>query len=462
MIVVAIETGPKNWKKTMPADPKSKAAVEGVKATLEDYQEKIETRVKELVAEGKGESDKEVEVLREQQGKINESLTNVQQQLKTLGQGLPGLQEELDHGQKFSFQMAARAMNELRVPGKTPDKAWEGAEFEREVIDEYAKTRTGTAGDGSSGGYLIPPEVSTDIIGLVAAAIPLLDKLPITKIEGLHGDFHIPKLTGRPTGYWVGENEQPTASDATYGEIISRIRRVAGFTKQSKRLIYQSRGVSDQIIKRELATTMALKLHEGFLKGTGSNYQPKGLLNWSDDFTSNDVSIGSNGGRISFTDAELMKMALMTADEGNDNPANYGFLMRPEVVTGMKTERIVQYSGQSVSDGQPVMPTMPVIPDSTVKELLGNFATTTQIAATESKGTSSTLSKWIYGNWRYFWAMFWEGMEMRVGDQAFDGTHNAFTQNMLFIIAEQGVDCAVTRGAAFTQNAEAETTASNW
>ncbi len=440
----------------------TKAVLKEVETTLTAYSTKIETRVKALITEGTSEGNEKVKGLSEDLKKVNNSLTQVQQQIKTLGVGLPGLSEELKK-KSFSWTSLIRGIHDEMNPNVESKKAWEDGGFEKEIIVEYAKVRSNNATDGSAGAYLIPPEVSNELIELVFAATPLLDKLPITKLSGLRGDLPVPKITGRPTAYWVGENSKPTESSATYAELIGRPRRLAAFTKQSQRLIYQSRGVSDSIIKQELSRAMALKLHDGLLNGTGSEYQPKGLLKYTGEMTSSGLDLGTNGGRFTMTDAELMKMALDVADELNDSPSNYGFLFRPEIKYGIITERIKQFSGQNAKRGAPVVSGKGLLTEADLNNILGKWATSTQIAKANSKGASSTLTDVIYGNWKYFWLMMWEGLRIKVSDQAADGSGgSAFLQNQLYIVAEQDVDVMVTRPSSFTFTNEGETVPTNW
>lgn len=437
----------------------TKENLEHIQNTLNDYSVKLETRVKDLLAEGKSNTDAEVVKIHEAIAKIGEDVKAVQQKIAFAGQvSIPGAEREL---KLFSLGKFCKALYEMADKSINSANPWKGAELEKELVDEYAKTRTNYAADGTAGGYLIPTEVADEVIGITYANIPMLSQLPVRRVEGLRGDFRIPKLTSGTTAYWVGELAAPTASSAVYGEIVGREKRVAAFTKQSKRLMYQSSGVSDQIIKDDLGKAMAVQLHNGLLNGSGNEYQPKGLLKYTGDMTASEA-IGTNGGRFTITHAELMQMTLDKLNEFNENPANYGYLMRPEAKFGLKTERVEQYSAQPKAKGAPVLPVYAILPDAVLKEIVGNFATTTQLSAALTKGSSPTCSNVLYGNWQYFWLLMWEGMEIRVSDQAYDGSVSAFSQNQVFIIAEQGVDCVVTRPSAFTYLADAETNSANW
>jgi hypothetical protein len=136
--------------------------------------------------------------------------------------------------------------------------------------------------------------------------------------------------------------------------------------------------------------------------------------------------------------------------------------MRPIVKYGMLTERAQVLSGQGALKGLAIVPTMALMNQKTLEDAIGIVATSTHCPATLVKGTSSTCSPVYYGNWKYFYTMFWQDMALRISDQAYAGGISAFSQNGMFIIAEQSIDCAVVRGTALTQITDAETTVSSW
>ena len=441
---------------------------------LAGFKKSTEESMQSLVKSGLGESDKKVEDLKKQLGEVDTALKSMQQQM-ALSRGVPGLADEIAKGNtNFSLLKSIRAMyreanrsdNSIQI-GPDP---WADAPQEKEIFDATAKIRaSGFSSEGAAGGYLIGTDV-LDVIPLVYAAIPLLDKLPVTKLEGLVGEIHIPKLTAGQTCYQVGENQEPTVSALKYGEFIGRPRRSAGLTFQSKTLIYQSRGTAEQVVKDDLVRQLSRQIHKMLLTGSGNNYQPKGLMNWLSEFTggaAGSVAVGTSGGRFEITDAALMRMAIEVANEGDDNPANYGYLMRPESKYGMMTERAAQYSTQAAKAGMPVQMMMPVLSQEFLEGLLGKIATTTQLPAVQTKAggagsTGGSLSSAIFGNWKYFYTMFWDTMSLRISDQAYAGGVSAFSQNGMFIIAEQNIDCAVVRGTALTACNDCETTVSKW
>ena len=449
-----------------------KKLLEDIQVKLTDYQGQLEVKIQDHIKNGLGDSDKKVEDLKKDIEQVHTALDSLKQQIRYIGIGVPGLKEALDRRETdFSWQSLVKGLYRIANPSADSGAGgpWAGCEKEKEIIDAYdSELRTRATGnyaaDGSAGGYLIPPEISNELIGLVYAAIPMIDKLPITKVNGLFGQFIIPKLTGTLTAYMVGENTAPSTSAATYGQLVLDPKRIAGLTFQSKSLVYQSRGTSDMIIKQELVRSIQQKMHEMLMLGSGNDFQPCGLDNakWSVGTSTNAGE--TNGGRFTITDAMLLKMDLETSNEGSDNPGNYGYLMRPEVKYGMMTERVKQYAAQTSKTAAPVIQNLGVLDENTLRSLIGNFATTTQLSATQTKGsdTTNTLSTLYYGNWPFFWLCNWQGLSVRVSDIAYVSTISAFAQNGMWIIAEQGFNCAVTRATAFKKCTGAQCDPNQW
>ena len=440
----------------------TKQLVEQINGQLKTFKEQTEASVATLVNSGKDASDKAVVALKEKIDQLEKSIAANAQLLATIGRGVPGLADSLKNEKRqFSIAKVCQALYRTQNPSDhsvAKNHPWEGSEFEKDVIEAAIKTRTSNfASEGQAGGYLIPQEIF-DIVPLVYAAIPLLDKLPVTKMTGLVGEIHVPRLQTGMTCYQVGENTEPTLGAVKYSEFIGRPRRSAGLTFQSKTLIFQSSGAAEQAVRENLVMQLSRQVHQMLLKGTGNNYQPKGLTNWSSEFSSmGSEALGTNGGRLTMARALYMKNVLDEANEGSDSPDKYGFLLRPTVKYGLASERFIPYSGASTKGGMSITPMLPFISDDMLKETLGAIATTTQVPNTNVKGTSTSCSPVIFGNWRWFYTMFWQDMALRVSDQAYAGGISAFSQNGMFIIAEQSLDCAVVRGSAFCQYTDAET-----
>lgn len=437
--------------------------MEQVKGEFTTLQNGIQAQVKELLLTSSAESKAAVTALQNDLSALKNYVDKLEADAKQMkAASMPGF--GVKEAAKFSFTSFIGALYKQAYTGAAGhDNPWRDAGYEQEVIREYAKTKANTAGDGSEGGVLIPYEVTNEIVEMAIAQTPILN-LGVTRIPGLVGELPVPTVTGRPTSYWVGENSKPTASQATYGMKFLRPKKIGCFTKQSNRLIYQSRGVSDMLIKQLLAESMALKLHEGLVNGTGSNFQPLGIMGQTGFTTSTVPTSGDlRGTRFKIDHAANMQMDLDVADELN-MPGTFAYLMRPEVLAGMKRQTVVQYSGQAAADGAPVMALNPLMSNQVIRDVLGyNFGTSTQLSGTETSYGSSTTSSVIFGNWAKFWVAFWRDFAIKVSDVAGDGsTGSAFLDDQMYILAFQEVDCLAMRPAAFTKVIGAQVSPASW
>lgn len=432
--------------------------LEKLKQTFQDFRDKTEEQVKTLIAEEKTVLDGTINEMKEGIEKATASIDQINEEIakqKTLG--MPGVNEGKE---TFSFAKMFNALLELKS-GKSESVAWKDAGYEKEVIDQYATKRDASSTDGTAGGYLVPEEAKGDLIDLTIAKMPIMT-MGITQFTGLRGDLPIPKITGRPTAYMVGEVQAPAKSDVTFGEIVLRPHKVAAFTKLSRRLAYQTQGNAETIIKDALSDAMALKMNDQLISGNGADRQVLGLRNQTSGMTAS-TALGTNGGRFRIDNAGEMIGNLDEADEYTD-AGRYGYLMRPRVLDGMKRERIVQYNGGTEAAGAPVLASNLLINNKVLEDQLGHMIrTTTQISATETKGSSTTCSYTYFGNWKQFYVGLWRDMELRVSDIASDADGNsAFLNDQLFLVAFQEFDCNIGRQSAFTYVPDCENTVADW
>lgn len=435
-----------------------------LKSQMTKFQTELEGKVKELVGAGATETNAQVVSLKSEIGDMKKYVDGVVEQIKQTEAGrIPGLKEE---AKNFDFGMAVRLLHaEKTNSGVTA--AHKECGLEREIMRAAAQKRDATGADGAYGEYLIPQEIADDVITLAMARTPIL-QMGTTVLKGLTADLAINRVAGRPTGYWVGENAAPTKEDTIFGQTWLRPKKAGAFSKVSNRLIYQSRGVADMIIRRELATAMGLQINQGLTSGLGTSFQPKGIFN-QPNFTTTTVtcvdsaSVSTDGGRFRATDAAEMEMDLDVANELVDG-GKFGYLMRPEVKSGLKRERVIMYSGGAEATGLPADIMNPLMSDARLREVLGyDFKTSTQVPKNLTKGSSTTLSSVVFGNWEYFYVGMWRDFVMKVSEHASDaGGKSAFTEDQLYIVCFQEIDCEVVRPTAFTKIVDAETLKANW
>jgi HK97 family phage major capsid protein/HK97 family phage prohead protease len=264
----------------------------------------------------------------------------------------------------FSF---VRAINALANPGDA--RARDAAGFELEV-SRAVEQRTGRQAQG----ILVPNEVmQRDLtVGTASAAGDLvstdykgesfiellrnrmaLNAVGITTLTGLTGPVAIPRQTAAATAYWLAEKAAPTESNPTVDQINMSPKTVGAYTDFSRRLMLQSSLDVEQMVRRELATVLALEIDRVGLYGLGNTSQPLGLRHTTGI---NTVDFGANQPIYS----ELVQMETEIAADNADigsmayitTATIYGGFKTTEKATG--TAQFVLESGGTVN-GYPVV-----------------------------------------------------------------------------------------------------------
>lgn len=428
-----------------------------LKDVLLKHKEEVEGAAKQIAQQSGDRATEAMKALETQVEEAKKNISALEEQVRNAtAQRIPGLKEELKKNQ-FSFQAVLRAqlaMHDSQAPHEERMNPWKHAGYEKEVIDEAVKRAADgqVAADGSQGGFLIPEEVTNEIIDMTIADMPIMSLGP-TMLRGLVGDLPIPTVTARPTGYMVSETEAPTKSKAAFGEVMFRPKKAGAFVKQSKRLIYQSRGVAEPLIRKLISESLALKMEEMFINGSGTDKQPEGVLNGSNYTTGETVS-----GRFRFDHLRKLLKRLDVADELKPT-SKIGVLMRPEVLWGLKGQEVLQYSGQTAGSGMPIWAQNLLVTDAAIQDQY-NVKLAKSTLVPFSSGTYATT---LVGNFSQFYIGMWRGFRLLASDVAGDGsTGSAFLQDQLYIVAFQEFDSHVTRGSAFTTGANCETNESNW
>lgn len=366
-------------------------------------------------------------------------------QLKEMGKrkaSLAGL--EGSEKKKFSFAKCVNA----QINGKWADDAG----YEKEVVEATAQIKSNNAQSGEAGGYLIPEEHTSELIDLAVANTPVFEMGP-TVLRNLRGELPIPKTTGRPTAYWVGEEEEATESETTFGEIVLRPKTIAAFTKVSRRLMHQSSNTIEGVIRGELVKSFGLGINTALLTGSGTDKVPKGISNFS-GLTATDA-IGANGGRFTIDKAAEMAMNIDVANMLN---GNLGYIVRPEVLSYMLRERVAQFSGQPSGTGQPISASNVIMSHAELEATLGyKIRTTTLLGNTTVKGTGNSGSDVFFGDWSQLTVGMWEGFEIKASDVAGNASGSAMTQRQIWITAFQGLDSNIKDETGFTTISDAMT-----
>ncbi len=149
-----------------------------------------------------------------------------------------------------------------------------------DVLTRALSTGTGAASAGDTGGFGIATtlmaESFVDILRNRATIMQLG-----TVMGGLVGNIDIPKQVAASQGYWLGEDNDATESVLDLGQISMSPKTVAAFSEITRKLMVQSSLDVEALVRADLAKALALTIDKAGYYGTGSDYQPLGIANYS-------------------------------------------------------------------------------------------------------------------------------------------------------------------------------------
>lgn len=335
-----------------------------------------------------------------------------------------------------------RAVNAL-VTGN-----WHEAGFEREMSDSMA-SKLGKRAQG----FYIPTDVlmrdlnvTTSTAGGHTVATDLLsgsfidmlrNKMSVvglgaTMMSDLVGNIAIPRQTGGASSYWVAESGAVTESQAAFDQVTMSGKTVGSMSDISRKMLLQSSLDVEAFVRNDLATSLALAIDQAAINGTGSANQPTGILNTAGIGS---VVGGTNGAAPDWADIVDLESAV-SAD--NADLGSLGYLTNAKVRGKLlQTEKASGTAQYVWSD------------NNTLRGY--NAAVSNQVPSNLTKGSTSTCSAIVYGNWSDLIIGTWGGIDINVD------TSTGSSSGTVRVVALQDVDVAVRHAESFAAMKDATT-----
>jgi HK97 family phage major capsid protein len=187
--------------------------------------------------------------------------------------------------QRYSLANALRCLESQKVRGGSFE-AEVSAELERHqqksttnsiIVPAWA-LRDLTAANGGGGGYLVSTEVATDSLALALTGRSVIASLPITVLSNCVGDFTIPREATAPTAYALPtEGTQITEGAVTLGSVAMTPKTVGSYLELSRQFVLQTGGSGERYARDTLLRSVAKKVDDLAIAGTGTSGEPLGL-----------------------------------------------------------------------------------------------------------------------------------------------------------------------------------------
>lgn len=289
-------------------------------------------------------------------------------------------------------------------------------------------------GTPSAGGYLRPVEHFAEGFIDVLRARCHVAALGATQMNGLTGNLMIPSKTGTSTAYWVTEGNAPTESAQQFGQVAMAPKTVGGWTDYSRKMMLQSSPAIEQIVRVDLADTIAVELDRVAITGSGSGAEPLGILNTSGIGS---VAAGTNGGAPTWDLMLALEESLAVA---NADVSTIAYLTNPKVrrklkgTTKASTDAGAGFIWEALAGGEPGWGTVNGY----------RAASTNNCPSNLTKGSSIGIcSAMLLGAWEDLLIGFWGGLDILVDPYA-NSTSGGFR-----VIALLDCDIALRRPTSF-------------
>lgn len=207
---------------------------------------------------------------------------------------------------------------------------------------------------GTAGGFLIPEDVSGELIELLRPASVVMSLNPLIMPMD-NGNLSINRINVGTTATYIGELQDTPATGVQFGQLKLSSKKLAALVPISNDLLRSASIAADRVVRDDMVLSLATRADLAFIRGAGSQFAPLGFRNQligsafettnilAANATVNLVNVTSDLGRLELAllNANIpmvrpgwifsprTMMYLMNLRDGN---GNYAF---PEVQQGM-------------------------------------------------------------------------------------------------------------------------------
>jgi HK97 family phage major capsid protein len=192
-----------------------------------------------------------------------------------------------------------------------------------------------SASVSTQGGYAVPTENAASVIEALRPMVAVR-KLGPTILPMEHGNITWPRLNTGANATYLGENQVvPQSQTQSFAALRLTAKKLAAFVPVSNDLLRYGQPAGDTIVMQDFLAAVAAAEDFAFINGNGTQYTPRGLLNWvlpSNTVTAN-VTVS-----IANTDNDLgaLETALINANVRMLRP---GWIFSPRTFVYLKNLR---------------------------------------------------------------------------------------------------------------------------
>jgi HK97 family phage major capsid protein len=187
-------------------------------------------------------------------------------------------------------------------------------------------------GGGAAGGFLVPEDVSSEVVELLRPASVVMAMGPVV-VPMPNGNLTMNRLAVGSTATYVGEQQDIPATGVEFGQIKLTAKKLTALVPISNDLLRAASTAVDRIVRDDVVLSAATRMDLAFIRGAGTEHTPRGLRNLltgTSFATTNILSMTATPDLQKITnDLGRMELALMNA---NVPMTRAGWLMAPRTM----------------------------------------------------------------------------------------------------------------------------------
>ena len=219
-----------------------------------------------------------------------------------------------------------------------------GGEFYRAEKIAEAEGHSGlfanqNMGSGAAGGFLVPEEVSSEVIELLRPQSVIMGLGPMI-VPMAFGNFTMNRLANGAQAQYIGEQQAIPATRVDFGQVRLSSKKLAGLIPISNDLIRSTGSAADRIVRDDISRALAQRMDGAFIRGAGTQFTPRGLRFQHEAFTTAATHVLPANATVNLAnvtaDLGRAELALLQADVPAGNQA---WLMAPRSAMYLRNVR---------------------------------------------------------------------------------------------------------------------------
>lgn len=186
-------------------------------------------------------------------------------------------------------------------------------------------------GSGAAGGFMVPETIGAELIELLRPASVVMASTPII-MPMSSGNFTMNRQATGTTSNYVGEQQATNATGLTLGQVKLSAKKLQALVPISNDLLRSASLAADRVVRDDLVLSQASRADLAFIRGSGTEFSPRGLRFQAVGFTEEATGILTMTATPTLvtvtTDLGRLELVLMRANVPSIRPT---WLMSPRI-----------------------------------------------------------------------------------------------------------------------------------